>query len=349
VGFLPRPHHLRAGLLAAVLVTVAALAPACKKSSDDGVLQPQDLTVATGVTFDPGEIVASASFTDSTSLAEGPLALFLGATPYGNASFLSTYQSDGMSAVDAVIAAGAAYRINPLVFLVKAQVAQGLIGMTTYPTDASRVEYVFGCGCFGAGQCDSTFAGFDKQVDCYGQQLRAALDAIASSGRTAGGWGPMVQSTSADGVAVTPADDSTAALYDNDPVVGAGSTGNWLFWNVWNEYATALGYDSATPPAATGWVGDACYSAEGCSFSSAVCARGGYPGGMCTRECASNDDCPVDPTQGKNFCATFAQQTGYCVLSCNGTTTTCRDGYKCSGVLPFGADGGSKNACIPGD
>jgi hypothetical protein len=335
--------------LGLALPSALALVPGCKKSEDDGVLQPQDLS-SDGSAFDKDEIVESASFTDTTSLAEGDLAQFLGATPYGSSSFLSTYQSDGLSAVDAVIAAGNTYGINPLVFLVKAEVAQGLVGEVSYPSDASRAEYAFGCGCFGPGDCDPSFAGFDKQVDCYGQELRAALDAIAENGHTAAGWGPMTATASADGVQVTPADDSTAALYDNDPVVGTGSTGNWLFWNVWNLYATALGYDNAGAPVTTGWVGGACYTAEGCSFSSAVCARGGYPGGMCTRECATDSDCPVDPTQGANFCATFAQQTGYCVLSCQTSdATACRDGYACRGVVPFGADGGSENACIPSD
>ena len=89
----PRARHVRRGavLLAALLVVAA-----CKKSTDDGVLQPQDLVVGSGTTFDPNEIVTSKSFTDSTTLTEGNLAQFLGATPYGNApSFLSTYQSDG--------------------------------------------------------------------------------------------------------------------------------------------------------------------------------------------------------------------------------------------------------------
>ena len=201
-----------------------------------------------------------------------------------------------------------------------------------------------------AGQCDSSFAGFDKQVDCYAEQLRTALDAIAADGHTSGGWGPMQMSTSADGVAVTPRrrlhrPRSTTTTRSSAPARRA--TGCSGTCGTSTRRRSAI--DSGSGPTTTGWVGDPCFTAEGCSFSSAVCARGGYPNGMCTRECASNSDCPVDPTQGKNFCATFAQQTGYCVLACSTSSSTCRDGYACRGVVPFGADGGSKNACIPSD
>ena len=334
--------------LVALIAVVTGGASGCKTDATDSVLRSQDRVVAAGTTFDPNELVDSQSFADSSSLAEGDLSQFLHATPYGAASFLETYQSDGTSATDAVLTASQTYSINPLVFFAEAEAAQGLIGLTTYPTDASRVEFVFRCGCFASGDCDPAFAGFDKQVNCLGQQLRTSLDAIAANGKTAGGWGPMVTKTSADGVSVDPNDDSTAALYELDPYVGVGSGGGWLFWNVYNLYATQVGYNHAETAPVSGWVGDSCFTAEGCEFASAVCARGGYPNGMCTKECASDMDCPNDATHTTTFCAAFNQPTGYCVVSCSSSTAnSCRDQYRCANVDLFGSTSAAKEACIP--
>jgi hypothetical protein len=210
-------------------------------------LQSEDLQSSGG--FDKNEIVDLPSFTDKTTIALADIQRILLHTPYGRASFLSTYSSNGVRADDAVIAASQKYGINPIVFLVRAEMDQGLLGEQFYPAPPSRVEYVFGCGCSAPGSCDPALAGFDVQVDCFGHALKTSLDEVAANGATAGGFGPMKTAKTLDGDAVTPADASTAALYQYTPIVGKGSSGNWLFWNIWQEYAGALVY---VPPTMMG-------------------------------------------------------------------------------------------------
>jgi hypothetical protein len=227
---------------------LVVLASSCAKAPPEStVLQASDLTAASGA-FSPDEIVPVASFTDDATLAETAIQRFLEQTPYGGPSFLSSYSSNGTRADDAIMAAAAEYGLNPIVLLVRAEMNGGLIGLEVYPSDPSRVEYVFGCGCADSGSdCDPALAGFDVQVDCLASALRESLDAIAAAGHTDGGWGPGIAMTTLDGVRVTPADASTAALYQYTPAVDQGAAGgNWLFWNLWQKYASALGYKGAT-------------------------------------------------------------------------------------------------------
>ena len=86
--------------------------------------------------------------------------------------------------------------------------------------------------------------------------------------------------TTLDGVRVTPADDSTAAIYQYLPTVAEGAPGGtWLFWNLWKKYATALNYAGAggvvTPTAS---IGDGCTVSGDCGYPGGVCATN-YPGG----------------------------------------------------------------------
>jgi hypothetical protein len=237
------------------LSCVAALAvPACaKQGAERTVLQADDLDSAKDG-FDPSAIVADGAFTDGQSIDVSQVQQFLERTPYNRGSFLATYQSNGVRAADAILRAAARYSLNPLVFLVRAQMAQGLVGEEFYPAPPSRVEYVFGCGCAGSSgeACDPSLAGFDSQVSCLGRTLRASLDEITATGATAGQWAPGQPRLTLDGVTVTPADAATAALYEYTPIVAVKKAGgNWLFWNLWQKYALAIGYFGGSPfPAA---------------------------------------------------------------------------------------------------
>jgi hypothetical protein len=225
---------------------------------------------------------------------------------------------------------------------------QGLVASTSYPSPSSRVEYAFGCGCVAPGSCDPSYAGFDRQVDCLGATLRDSLDAVAATGKTENGWGPGVTSTTIDGVNVTPADDSTAALYQYTPVVAVGKPGgNWLFWNLWNAYAGALGYaPPGQPTGPTAWIGDACAGSGVCQYAgtSGTCATQ-FPGGLCTLSC--NGACPSASGQAQTFCADFGSQGGFCLAVCNPADPQCRTGYACKSVAQFGATGSSQDVCFP--
>ena len=242
---------MRAPLAAALLALAcpaALAAPACaKQGTERTVLQADDLESSTDG-FDPSAIVDVGAFSDGKSIDVSQVQQFLERTPYNRGSFLATYQSNGVRAADAIVRAASRYSLNPLVFLVRAEMAEGLVGEEFYPAPPARVEYVFDCGCTGSGSCDPSLAGFDNQVSCLGRALRASLDEIAQTGATAGQWAPGQPRLTLDGVTVTPADPATAALYQYTPIVALKKAGgNWLFWNLWQKYALAIGYFGGSP------------------------------------------------------------------------------------------------------
>jgi hypothetical protein len=329
----------------ALLFIGLVVASCSKSSSETPVLQASDL-VASDSGFDPNEIVDLGSFTDTEALDATAVGEFLSRTPYGYPSFLATYDSNGVAAADAIATAAAKYTLNPLVFLTRAEMDQGLVGASSYPSTPSRVEYVFGCGCDGEGNCDPNYAGFDVQVDCLGASLRDDLDAITTNGQTAGGWAPMVSLTSVDGFAVIPQDASTAALYQYTPVVAAGQAGgNWLFWNIWQNYAGAIGYAGpvGTMPGGA-WIGDPCTAGAMCGYEGGACATN-YPDGLCTAECTGS--CPQENGEALAFCASY-NSAGYCLPVCNTSVpASCRTGYSCKSVEQFNDATMTANVCVP--
>ncbi|HEY8090533.1 MAG TPA: hypothetical protein VIF09_21880 [Polyangiaceae bacterium] len=331
------------------LVALVAIAPcACAKGKDDAsVLAAQDLT-ASGGPFDPNEILALAPMQDALSLDGAAVQQFLQQTPYGTPSFLAAYSSNGVPASQAVVAAALRYDVNPIVLLVHAEMDQGLVAATSYPSPASRVDYAFGCGCSAVGDCDPAYAGFDLQVACLASTLRDYLDQVAATGSTAGGWGPGSTVTTLDGVGVDPDDDSTAALYQYTPVVAVGKAGgNWLFWNVWQLFAGALGY--AAPDggsSSTAWIGDVCTGAGNCIYEGTpgTCATQ-FPGGLCTLACQGS--CPSSSAEAQTFCADFGSEGGFCLAVCNPADPQCRTGYTCESVKEFGDTATSQYVCFP--
>jgi hypothetical protein len=335
------------------LVAVAGFAgiavASCGSSGGEwSVLQSSDLD-ANGAPFDADEILDAASMQDQGGLMLGDVQAFLRRPPYGAPSFLSDYTSNGLSASEAIVVAARRYALNPLVFLVHAQMDQGLLGSAVYPLPATRVEFAFGCGCSAPGVCDAAYAGFDVQVDCLGSALRDSLDQIAATRATAGGWGPGATSTTRDGVSVTPRDDSTAALYQYTPVVAEGKPGgNWLFWNLWQKYAMATGYNP--PPTGGGgpatWIGEPCTTNSGCRYGGTpgTCATQ-YPSGLCTLSCTQS--CPSSPDEPAAVCANLGSQGGLCLVACNPAVPQCRSGYTCKSVTPLGSAGAMQSACVP--
>jgi hypothetical protein len=221
-------------------LAVALLLVGCGSGDDASSPQAEDLQVDSA-RFDPNLLVDTPSFTNEHALGEPEVQTFLEHTPYGRPSFLATYTVRGVYASWIIVATAHRYRLSPRVFLVRAEMEQGLVGEPRYPSPSTRVEYAFGCGCTGVGACDPDMAGFDRQVDCLGQRLRASLDEIAERGATAGGWGPGAPCAprsacvTLDGEKIAPSNDVTAALYQYTPRVGRGTGGNWLFWAVWQK------------------------------------------------------------------------------------------------------------------
>lgn len=229
-------------------LAVVALASACGDAAPP--FHPAlDTTPVKGARFDPNDLMDAATLTDEAAVDRGALDLFFARTPYGRASFLASYQSNGLRASEAIVAVARAYGINPIVLLTLAETEQALVALASYPTGApSRVEYAFGCGCTEASVCRAEQTGFDRQLTCAAQDLRLALDRIQAEGATASGWGPDVTKATGDGASVTPANDATAALYDRVPFVRREAPGGvWILWNVYQIYATALGYAGPAP------------------------------------------------------------------------------------------------------
>jgi len=327
------------------LAPALALAPACAKKEDPGFFQPQDFKPPKGseegegsepVVFDRNNIVDTAALADFEALKAVEIQKFLHRTPYDRPTFLETYQSNGVRASDAIARAARTYRINPLAFLVAAQGTQGLIGEVNYPFPPERVEYVFRCGCLQGVDCLPELAGFDRQVDCLGRQLRVALDQIAVNEETAGGWGKDKTSITLDNLKVTPANEGTAVVYDRAPRVAEGAPGGaWFFWNLFRVYAAGADYSGPIGGAAgAGWIGDKCTTAASCGLEGALCATD-YPDGLCTVKCKG--DCPTQPDKPESFCADFKANGGYCLSVCNLTAPSCRTGYKCVTTKRFGS------------
>ena len=324
-------------LVALALVALAAVVPACTSDESKGYLQDADFEQPKGLEqgFDRNNIVDTAAFVDVDGLDAKIIQKFLHKNAYDRASFLETYQSNGVTASDAIARAARTYRINPLVFLVEAQARGGLVGEVEYPFPPERVEYVFRCGCLQSDNCLPGLAGFDRQVDCLGRAYRVALDAIGANEATPAGWGKDKTSTTLDGLKVTPTTEATAAVYDHLPRVAEGGAGGaWLFWNIWNVYAAAIDYAGPIGgPGAGGWIGDRCISSAGCGYDKATCATN-YPEGLCTIACKG--DCPSQPDKPESFCADFKTNGGFCLQVCNPQAAACREGYMCSRLKRFG-------------
>jgi hypothetical protein len=218
--------------------------PSCASHVDRGIYQEADFQPPPDrdvIAFDPNNLMDTAQLSDTASFDATLIQAFFHQTPYDRPTFLETYQSNGVRASEAVARASRTYRIAPLIFLVAAQGTGGLIGEKTYPFPPERVEYVFRCGCLEGNDCLPELAGFDRQVDCLGRQLRVALDQIERQGATVGGWGPNRTSLSLDNVSVTPQNAATAAIYDRSPRVGVGAPGGtWFLWNLFHVYAASL-------------------------------------------------------------------------------------------------------------
>ena len=325
-----------------------AVAAACSSSSS-WAWPTDDFADQGGLPFDPNLLIDStASLTDSYALPDvDSVQQFLAVTPYDSESFLATYASNGVTAATAIVNASTTYQLNPLFFLVRAEVDQALISQKTYPSPASRVEYAFGCGCDEVPsaanptpRCDPLLAGFDKQVDCLARTMRSYLDGVCGTAQaTAGGWSTSSTMTTIDGVSVTPYNEGTAALYQYAPIVLQNKPGgNWFFWNVYQLFANFIAYPGALGEA---WVGDPCCGDATCSYAGGTCVVN-YPSGMCSAKCDTKTPCPTSGGRTAD-CADFGSIGGYCLFDCS--NDPCRPGYVCQSRTLIG--GGTGLVCLP--
>jgi hypothetical protein len=325
------------------LACLAIVAFACASDPPPPtVLQALDLKPLEGLPFDPQTLIDSdEALLDKGAISKESIDLFFEKTPYGRPSFLGTYSSNGVRAADAIVRAAQKYDLNPLIFLVRLQASQGLIGERYYPSDANRVEYVFGCGCNGRGTCDAAYAGLDKQLNCFGNALHTSVEQILrGNGLTDGGWGPGQVGLTYDGAKLTPTNAATAALYQYEPILAQGKGGAWLVWNLWNRYAAAASYAQLASSGGAGSIGQSC--------AGGTCAKPEYqclldaPGPLCTVRCQGS--CPTG-----SACVFFGAGS-YCLGHCEvpGRNDDCRGGYDCRAQpLTASPTGATAPVCVP--
>ena len=84
-------------------------------------------------------------------------------------------------------------------------------------------------------------------------------------------------------------------------------------------------------------VGGPCTTNADCSSQSRCLTEGEFPGGTCTVNCASHDDCPFGAR-------CISKEGGICLVECE-VPADCRGGYSCEGES--NAEGGGDSlVCI---
>ncbi|HLU65759.1 MAG TPA: hypothetical protein VKZ63_05760, partial [Kofleriaceae bacterium] len=270
----------------AVLALTLVAAAACTVPGEEGVeldeLDYRDVA-GSGVLseFIPSRLVSDDAFFHIEAMTAADVQSFFEATPYGRRSFLADEVMDTGELLSAALVRVAAEQgMNPLVLLVTLQKEAGLVSRSTAPS-RQRVDYAFGCGCPDGRGCSSAYRGLDRQLACAAEHLRSYADAIEGGGTTIGGFAPGRATRVLDGVHVTPANKATAILYTYTPWILRGEGGNWLFWNVWQRYASALGYQRGmTAPFNEGFIGGACAADDDCFYDGGLCRDG-----FCTLDC----------------------------------------------------------------
>lgn len=218
---------------------------------------------AASASFNMNFVVADDLFVDFSSMSANGIQDFLNSQP----GILKTFTINGRTAARIIFEAAQKYRINPKVLITTLQKEEGLITLSS--PSQTRIDWAMGYSvcdsCNGTG--DASYRGFDVQVDAAAKAFRKYLDNIENgriyclthtcvypSGNTGygpGPWGPDIPSNiqciqsdygdpnNPDGrklcapwttITITPANNSTAALYTYTPHPG----GNYAFWYLWN-------------------------------------------------------------------------------------------------------------------
>ncbi len=207
--------------------------------------------------FDKNYIISDAEMTNKSSMTKGEVRSFLSSKGSALATHKTTDVDGKQRYVSDIISnVSKRYELNPMLFLVLAQKESGAV-------TSSRVTTSMENWILGFGYCDSctakqaaTYKGIANQFDSAGWQFRNRyLADLESRGTTRSGWAPGKTKTTADGIAVTPQNNATAALYTYNPWVGAYGGGdrrygaNSLFsklWQEWNITTENINYPSGT-------------------------------------------------------------------------------------------------------
>ncbi|MBI4142372.1 hypothetical protein HY480_00680 [Candidatus Uhrbacteria bacterium] len=161
-----------------------------------------------------------------------------------NSTLASTYLPDSTGALklpaEILWFAAQEATISPKVLLTTLQKEQRLV--TDQKPTARQIEVAMGYGCPDGTGCTDRFRGFGKQVRGAALQFRGYLDDLVQRGETIARWAVGRTKTTGEGVAVTPQNAATAALYSYTPWSGGRGTnggrvgGNTSFVRIWREW-----------------------------------------------------------------------------------------------------------------
>ncbi|MDB4941795.1 MAG: hypothetical protein JWP97_1329 [Labilithrix sp.] len=225
-------------------VLAAVLAACAAPSVDDG--ESGSASAVSAKAFDRNNVLDDKSMRDTATVTTADVQKFLEKTPWGTRSALATYTEGGKTAAEIMVEVATAQGINPLELLVRAQMEQGLISKTT--ATSATIGKAFGCGCPDGSSCSSKYQGFTAQAECAAGTLNRSIDKALTSSGTVSGWARSKAKATVDGITITPANATTAALYTYTPYVGqagggkAGVGGVSLHAQVWNRFAEFTSY-----------------------------------------------------------------------------------------------------------
>lgn len=205
-------------------------------------------------TFSKDLLITDRELEDNSALSLKGIKNFLAE----NGSVLADYQTedtDGMMKPVAQIIQNVAnaYFLNPMLFLVMAQKESSAITQSQMTTPI--MDWLLGFGrCDGCAEEDAAeYRGIARQLHAAGDRFRNGyLHDLATRGYTISGWGRGITKTTIDGIAVTPENNATAALYTYNPCVGAYGGGtpsfgcNSAFQKLWQEWNPDVYYPNGS-------------------------------------------------------------------------------------------------------
>lgn len=214
----------------AVVLGMVVGGPACE-DADDSPDYDSDRADTVNSTFDKNNIVDDNFYSNFGSVTASQIQVFL----ESKGSWMASYVKDERLMAEIIVDTPRVYDINPILLLSRMQIEQTAVSKTVQPSDA-KLDKLMGCGCFDGQDCQSRWAGVEKQIDCAASTFSSLYYSPRSDQ-----WQALKTKTTVDGFSVTPANQATAALYSYTPNVGvAHRSGNGLVWSIIRSYSGGL-------------------------------------------------------------------------------------------------------------
>jgi hypothetical protein len=194
-------------------------------------------TIANAATFNPNYIISDEEVLDYTSMDLDDIKEFLA----NKNSYLLDYacpdaDSKLWTAPEIIYDRAITNKVNPKFLLVLLQKEQSLIEEES--PKQSQLDWATGYGCPDGQACNPRWQGFWKQVNSASLQFRDYMDNPQLYTYRAGNTYTFTNpygTISNEKMAVTPANQATAALYNYTPHV---YNGNYNFFKIWQRYFT---------------------------------------------------------------------------------------------------------------